>query len=332
MLRSNLNTATHFLFIPFSAAENPFSLYLRALNWRYNLSKVNGNVPNIIMYRDNKNPKHTDNSYADYKGVTHSISENDLTPNSVIYIIADGTGDPDLVTNLNFSDDGDLYCLPIDLVATRIKEMGLTRDIASWLKSLKLYICDENRTNKILAQSFAHALGSDYNYLDIHYYTSVVTTPQEKEIYLKSQSKSLKITKKFARDPNDVINVIGFASEHKVITNVSTLIQSALTHRSTFTTLMITDLLKKNKAALLMSENKCSPITIEDISPGNTPIYSATVSTPVIEEIDDDPISITSSLAQLSIFSEPTSMSQVDQDLNQTQSSNLLRMTIEDID
>lgn len=167
------------LFIPFTVSENNFSLYMRALSWRYNSRSDRDKVPSIVMYR---HPDENTEDYDDYPEAQFNFTLENLDHDTVIYILADGTGDPRHVVNVNqiyyehFSQEP--YQLPIDAVAWRMKQCGLTPQLAQNLKAINLFICDENNTNDQLAAFFARGLGKKYKEVTINYYSSTVYIPQ----------------------------------------------------------------------------------------------------------------------------------------------------------
>lgn len=165
------------LFVPFSSKEGNLSLYLRALTWRYNLKNNHkiSKVPDVIVYR---RVDELDEDYDEYDAALFKFSPSILSPESNIYIIADGMGDKHFVSNTNSPND-DLYIMPIELVALRIKQAGLTSDLAKNLKSVKLFICDHSSQNQFLANNFAKTMGEDYNDLNIDYYTTPISLPCE---------------------------------------------------------------------------------------------------------------------------------------------------------
>ncbi|WP_133140402.1 hypothetical protein [Legionella genomosp. 1] len=162
------------LFIPFSATENNFSLYLRAISWRYNYQQTkNKKEISIVTYR---HFDETDNDYKEYAD-EFNFSEENCPKGSTVYVLADGTGQSEWVSNINsyYKTLGDdTYVLPVKLMAERLKTCGLTNQIASELKALNLYICEKNNSNRNLAVHFAQSLGKNYQSLNLFYYTATL--------------------------------------------------------------------------------------------------------------------------------------------------------------
>lgn len=179
------------LFIPFTVAENNFSLYLRALEWRYALKQVNAfpeKIPEIVIYRE-ANEKNEDYDGYDVQFV---FNEKNCSQNTTLYILADGTGDPTEVGNINsyFEKMRETpYFISVEMIAKRLKQCGLDANLAKNLKAIKLFICDENNTNEQLAINFAHELGKDYTTLTLHYYNARIFVPQVTEENPKAKKR-----------------------------------------------------------------------------------------------------------------------------------------------
>ncbi|MCE3043805.1 hypothetical protein [Legionella sp. 16cNR16C] len=163
------------LFIPFSATENNFSLYLRAISWRYNYQQTKNNDKDIsiVTYR---HFDETDNDYEEYVD-EFKFSEKNCPKGSTVYLFADGIGQSQWVSNINsfFKRSGeDTFVLSVNAVAGRLKACGLTDQMANDLKALKLYICETNNSNRNLAAHFAQSLGKRYENLNLFYYTATL--------------------------------------------------------------------------------------------------------------------------------------------------------------
>lgn len=168
------------LFIPFSAKEENFSLFLRALNW-FSLiedAEITEKIPEIIIYR---RPDEIDSDYNNYEEAGFKFSLENCPENSSVYILADGMGDPNHVLNSNVFYrkylDENPYVLSMKSIAWRLKESGFTETFAKKVKSLKLYVCEERDSNQALALNLAHALGEEYHFLNLAYYKAKLSIP-----------------------------------------------------------------------------------------------------------------------------------------------------------
>ncbi|WP_392537176.1 hypothetical protein [Legionella sp. 227] len=223
---SKLSTSNVVLFIPFTVSENNFSLYIRALDWRNNLrssEKMGATIPRVVIYR---HPDENEEDYELYDGAQFKFNPQNVPANTVIYILADGTGDPDYVINVNQTFYERLgqepYQLSIDAVAWRMKQCGLTPELAQNLKAINLYICDENMTNDRLATYFAQELGEQYKDLTINYYSATVYVPRP--IVTDQGEKRIKKTAYFniqLEDGKTRLVKAGYAHEHKHSIKVS---------------------------------------------------------------------------------------------------------------
>ncbi|VEB37571.1 hypothetical protein [Legionella cherrii] len=217
---SKLSTSNVVLFIPFTVSENNFSLYIRALNWRNNLrssEKTSTIIPSVVIYR---HPDENEEDYELYDTAQFKFTPENLPANTVIYILADGTGDPDYVVNVNQIDYEhlglELYQLSIDAVAWRMKQCGLTPKLAQNLKEINLYICDERMTNDRLATYFAQELGEQYKDLTVNYYSATVSVPRL--IVTEEGEKRIKKTACFnieLKNGKTQLVKAGYAHEHK---------------------------------------------------------------------------------------------------------------------
>ncbi|WP_131794935.1 hypothetical protein [Fluoribacter gormanii] len=261
-LDSNLSKQKIILFIPFTASENNFSLYMRALDWRYNLKTSVGKsdkTPNIIIYR---HPDENEEEYEYYDQAQFSFTQENLGDNAIIYILADGTGDPDHVININQAYyqylSQEPYELSIHAVAWRMKQCGLTPSLAQNTKAINLFICDENNTNDQLAVYFAQGLGEHYKDVTINYYSATVHVPQ-----LVSLNGVDYETKKLAYFHSNATVKVGYAHEHKHTLKVSdSLMQKESPHATD------TDSLKSKARALPTFReltSAASSLSIEEI-------------------------------------------------------------------
>lgn len=210
------------LFIPFSVTENNFSLYIRAMEWRYNLKKDNmlEKVPDVVIYRSSDEQ---DEDYEDYDAQFHLTADN-CPFNTTIYIMADGIGDPTLVGNINnyFHKLKETpYLLSVKAIASRLKNSGLNSELAKNLNSIKLFICEENNTNEQLTINFAHELGEDYNALTLHYYNAVLCIPHASEDKKVKKSGYIYSTKNGERQLIDS----GLPSEYRFTLTVQEALQ-----------------------------------------------------------------------------------------------------------
>ncbi|MCE0724383.1 MULTISPECIES: hypothetical protein [Legionella] len=295
------------LFIPFTISENNFSLYMRALSWRYNLRNLeenSDNVPSIVMYH---HPDENAEDYDDYPEAQFHFTPENVDPDTVIYILADGTGDPRCVVNVNqvyyehFSQEP--YQLPIDAVAWRMKQCGLTPQLAENVKGINLFICDENNTNDQLAVFFAQGLGKKYKDVAINYYSSIVYIPQP---ISSDKVKKLAYLHIYSSDGTTKQVEAGYAHEHKHTLNVS----DAFTQEESSY-----HCLRKSKALLLptfreLSSTRCS-LSIEEIIDtedtqfrSDQELKSPTITFPEDEQDTENEINSTSH-AERKIESQP---------------------------
>ncbi len=255
------------LFIPFTVSENNFSLYMRALSWRSNSKcseETSDKVPSIVMYR---HPEENEEDFEDYAEAQFNFTQENIASDTVIYILADGTGDPNHVINVNQAYYERLsqepYQLSIDAVAWRIKQCGLTPQLARNLKAINLFICDEDNNNDQLAVFFAQTLGKKYKELTINYYSATVYIPQ---LILNDGVNAIKKQAYLHIPSNDGTTKLvkaGFAHDHKHALKVS----SALTQQKS--SLHSTDS-RKSKAQPLPTFKELTSATysvsIEEIS------------------------------------------------------------------
>ncbi|PWY54189.1 hypothetical protein DGG96_18445 [Legionella qingyii] len=262
-LDSNLSKQKIILFIPFTASENNFSLYMRALDWRYNLKTSIGKsdkTPEIVIYR---HPDENEEDYEYYDQAQFNFTQENLGDNAIIYILADGTGDPDHVININQAYyqylSQEPYELSIHAVAWRMKQCGLTPELAQNTKAINLFICDENDTNDQLAVYFAQGLGQHYKDVTINYYSATVHVPM-----LVSLNGVDYETKKLARFYSNSTVKVGYAHEHKHTLKVrDALMQKESPHAAD------ADSLKSKARALPMFRELTSAVSsliIEEIS------------------------------------------------------------------
>ncbi|CDZ78031.1 hypothetical protein BN59_02328 [Legionella massiliensis] len=178
-IKKDLSDKKNVIFVPFSATENNFSLYFRALTWRQNLrdSNKHDKIPEIVMYR---HPDETNEEYEEYD-VHFQFSAENLPTNTTVYVIADGTGNPGYVTNTNqffYQKHNDTPSfLPVEAIAWRMMQCGLTPELAQNLKVIKLYICDENDSNQKMALNFAYSLGEFYSEILLNFYKARLNIP-----------------------------------------------------------------------------------------------------------------------------------------------------------
>ncbi|MCW8407498.1 hypothetical protein OQJ13_00740 [Legionella sp. PATHC035] len=276
---SKLPTSDVVLFIPFTVSENNFSLYIRALDWRNNLrssEKMGTIIPRIVMYR---HPDENEEDYELYDTADFKFTPQNLPANTVIYILADGTGDPDYVVNVNQTYYERLgqepYQLSIDAVAWRMKQCGLTPVLARNLKAINLYVCDESMTNDRLATYFAQELGDEYKNLTVNYYSATVYIPRP--IVTEQGEKRVKKTAYFnlelANGQTQLV-MAGYAHEHKHSIKV---IDVLALERST-------------NSSAESREAKAIPLpTFRELSHTSSSVSSASVpsASVFIEEIDD---------------------------------------------
>ncbi len=193
---------------------------MRALDWRYSLRNSDGKsdkIPGIVMYRHHDEKKE-DYEYFDQAQFT--FTKENLGDQAKIYILADGTGDPEHVVNINQAYyqylSQEPYELSIHSVAWRLKQCGLTSKLAQNVEAINLFICDENNTNKQLAVYFAQGLGEHYKGTTINYYSAVVYIPA-----LISLNGVDYETKKMAQFYQNTVSKIGYAHEHKHALKIS---------------------------------------------------------------------------------------------------------------
>ncbi|QMT60850.1 hypothetical protein [Legionella sp. PC997] len=217
---SNLPKQKIVLFIPFTASENNFSLYIRALDWRYNLrtsEDKSDKIPSIVMYQD---PEEKEEDYEYYDQAQFHFNKENLGGKAKIYILADGTGDPEHVININQAYyqylSQEPYQLSIHSMAWRLKQSGLTSELAQSVSAINLYICDHHNTNKQLAVYFGQGLGEHYKDTTINYYSAEVYIPS-----LVSLDGFYYETKKLAYFYHNTILKAGYAHEHKHTLKVS---------------------------------------------------------------------------------------------------------------
>ncbi|CAM2840574.1 Uncharacterised protein [Legionella steigerwaltii] len=256
------------LFIPFTVSENNFSLYIRALDWRNNLSSSgkSAKVPSIVMYR---HPDENEQDFEDYDLAQFCFTQENLTSDSVIYVLADGTGDPEHVINVNQYYYKHLtqepYQLSIDAVAWRMKQCGLTPELAQNLKAINLFMCDEDNNNDQLAAYFAQELGEKYKNVAVNYYSAIVNLPR---LVLNAQGdqevKKLASFAIYLNDGSTKFVKAGYAHEHKHSLKVSDALAQERSSSCSAET-------RKAKAERLPSFKELSAHTI-----------------PIIEEIDTE--------------------------------------------
>lgn len=205
------------LFIPFTAHENNFSLFMRALNWRFTSRKQGDESyedPGIVIY---KHPDEQEQDYEDYTPAQFKFTEDNIDDNTVIYVLADGYEDPHSVINVNNAyyqyHSEKPYRLFIGAVAWRMKECGLTPGLAQQLKSIKLFVCDGNNTNSQLANYFAQGLGEPYNEVTINYYSAILNIPQLVSIN-EAETKAKKLAFHLSGSSGKLVPA-GYANEHR---------------------------------------------------------------------------------------------------------------------
>ncbi|RMX21096.1 hypothetical protein EAS68_05160 [Legionella jordanis] len=216
------------LFIPFAAKENNFSLYLRALEWRHSIRQAGkeDKIPDVVVYRQ---PDEEDGDYEDYD-VHFRFNSDNCPSDCTIYVLADGCGDPTRVININkyfYQRREEPYFLAIKTIAQRMKFCGLSAELASRVKAIKLFICDPNNSNKQLAINFAHELGARYNDITLQYYNAVLYSPK----FSSNNPKSHKRAEVFPQNSNSVKPIESRrASEYRRSITVSTALQKQMTN------------------------------------------------------------------------------------------------------
>ncbi|KTD68229.1 hypothetical protein Lste_1387 [Legionella steelei] len=301
------------LFIPFTVSENNYSLYMRALDWRYNLrSAEKKKIPDIIVYR------HPDENEQDYDGydVQFKFTQENLTSDTVIYVLADGTGDPDYVINVNqvyyefFAQEP--YQLTTNAVAWRLKQCGLTPELTRNLKAINLYICDENNNNNQLATYFGQELGDGYKEVTVNYYAALVYIPQP----MLNEQGSLDIRKRaclnsYDNDGGVKLVKAGYAHDHKHSIKVSDA------------------LIQKNRSNCSpdMSTFKATPLpTFKEL------VAAYTSSMVTIEEADSCSISIEEGLSVVSITFPEDELDVSESGIAQNSDASSLTTIAEDLD
>lgn len=174
MRSSSTPEGKHLIFIPFSLKENCLPLLSTALEWQTTMREAGKKVPEIVLYHNNKMLSLKESNLT----IHTQFSEQTVTPNTTIYLLAHGLGDARWISNTETMQD-DTYNLPIELAAKRAKAMGLTPEMANNLKAFSLFICETSnrQSTRSLAIAFAHELGIQYEYLSLNYYSAKVLTP-----------------------------------------------------------------------------------------------------------------------------------------------------------
>lgn len=286
------------ILIPFASNEGNLSLYLRALTWRHTLREDNqlNKIPDVVVYRRDDE---TDEDYDDYAAAQFKLTPENLPPNTNLYILSDGMEDNHFVTNINsFYKHDDQYYLPIELIALRLKELGLTPSLAKNLKSLKLFICgNEFDTTKMLVLNFANALGKDYEDLDLnlHYYTAIITIPLVDEF----SKKVNKFWVEHKEENKETFSLKGKASNKKKVTTVREALQENPIDNDND---LVNYALSTNKA-LKKVQSTLKITELDDETNDNDP-SQLTSSNPIIKEVEDEIESIDHNENNLSVDPE----------------------------
>lgn len=232
----------------------------------------------MIIYR---NSDEHDEDYEGYDVQFHFTTDN-CPLDTTLYVMADGVGDPNLVGNINdyfYKLKETPYFLSVKAIVSRLKKSGFNPELAKNLNAMKLFICEENNTNELLAINFAHELGKDFNTLNLQYYNAVLFIP-----YIYEDNKVKKRGDIYITTPNGDRQLIdsGLPSEYRYTLTVQEVLQQEKT-RVEFKA-------EHNTKVLSTFETTFSALSIEEVEIGRddvTPYVTTHIESPGYHPVQD---------------------------------------------